>query len=148
MGVYLLWHNPKCFNKISKDQKDELVDLINSNDGKKLLKSLRKANQTNKTKRSGSGREGDKKPEGGGNWRNKFKQSTKTLNSLKNVMLVLSEKEKTNKALTAAFQSTQTPDATTYPQVTVGNALTTLIGSLQYLFPTNSGKPQRILQKN
>ena len=64
-GVDLLWNHPQEFMELSKYQKDELVDWIHSNTGKKLIKSSGKAAQTNKSKGLGIGKEGDKKPEGG-----------------------------------------------------------------------------------
>ena len=70
-GLDLLWHHPKYFNRLSKDQKDKLFDWIHSDDGKKLMKASRKATQTNKKMGSGSGIEGENKPEGECNWKKK-----------------------------------------------------------------------------
>ena len=42
---------------------------MHSRDGKKLMKASRKATPTNKKKGSGSGKEGDNKPEGSINWK-------------------------------------------------------------------------------
>ena len=80
-----------------------------------LMKSSRKANQTQKNKGPGSGKEGDNKPEGGGKLRKKFKQAVKMPNVLKTFMSVLAEEEKTNKYLLAAFQYAQTMDTTPDP---------------------------------
>ena len=43
------------------------------NDSKKLIKAYRKATHTNKSKGSDSGEKVDRKPEGGSNWKKKFK---------------------------------------------------------------------------
>ena len=40
---------------------------MHSNDGKKLMKASSKVTQTNNRNVSGGGKEGDRKPEGGGN---------------------------------------------------------------------------------
>ena len=42
--------------ELSKDQKYELVNWINGNDGKKLMKAFRMAAQTKKRKGSDSGK--------------------------------------------------------------------------------------------
>ena len=55
------------------------------------MRASGKATHTNKRSGSVSVKEGDKKPEGGGNWKNKSKQVMKTPNILKTVMSVLSE---------------------------------------------------------
>ena len=55
------------------------------------MKYSRKETQTNNINLSGSGKESDKKPEGGGNWKKKFKQAMKTGNGLKTFMSVLAE---------------------------------------------------------
>ena len=105
--------------ELSKYQKDELVDWIHSNTGKNSIKASSKAAHNNKRKASGIGKEGDKKPEGGGNWRKKLKQSMKMTNGLNLSMMVLAGEEKTNKALIAAYQSSQTTDDTPALQITV-----------------------------
>ena len=64
---------------------------MHSDDSNKLRKYFRKAAHTNNRKGSGSGKEGDKKPKGGGNWRKKFKKAMKTPNGLKTFMSVLAE---------------------------------------------------------
>ena len=64
---------------------------------------------------------------------------------------MLSEEEKTNKDLIADFQSSQTPDATPVPYITVFNdpgPAKPLIISLQALLPDTSVKLQSILQNN
>ena len=76
---------------------------MRSNAGNKPRKASRKADHNNERRGSGSGKEGYKKPEGGGNWKNKPKQSMKKFNGIKTAMLVLAEEEKTNKYLIAAF---------------------------------------------
>ena len=105
--VYLCCHHPKEFKKLSKHQKNELVYWMHSNHGKKLLKDYRKATQTKNRKVSSSGKEGDKKPEGGGNWKKKLKQTMNKPNGLKPVIPVLAEEQKTNKALISDFQSSK-----------------------------------------
>ena len=121
---------------------------MHSNDGNKLMKASRKITHTNKRKESGSCGEGGNKSEGGGKWKKKYKQEMKTLNVLKTSMLVLAEEEKTNKSLIYDFQSTQTLNATTSPQITVINAPTPLIGTLQDRFPATSVKIQSIIQNS
>ena len=124
---------------------------MNSNDGKKLKKVSRKATQTNKSKVSRSGEDGDRKPEGGGDWNKKSKKAMKTPNGLKTVILVLSEEEKTNKASMSHFNSVKNLDGTPVPHITVVNAPDTntpLIGSVQDCFPATSVKPQIIIQNN
>ena len=152
-GVDIRWHHTKEFKKLSKDHKYELVDWMHSNGGKKLTKASIMEAKTNKRKVSGSGKEGNKKPEGGSNWKKKSKQAIKTPDGLKTVMLVFAEEKKTKKSLIVAFQSYQTTDATTATQVTVIIYPATdpdkpLIGSLQSRFPANSVKIQSILQNN
>ena len=83
------------------------------------MRASGKATHTNKRSGSVSVKEGDKKPEGGGNWRKKLKQSMKMTNGLKLSMMVLAGEEKTNKALIAAYQSSQTTDDTPALQITV-----------------------------
>ena len=65
---------------------------MHSSGGKKLMKASSKVTQTNNRNVSGGGKEGDRKPEGGGNWKKKFNQAMKTPNGLKNFMLVLADK--------------------------------------------------------
>ena len=77
-GVDICCHHTKYFKKLYKYQKDELADWMHSIDINKLIKASRKAARTDKRKGSGSGKEGDKKPEVGGNWKNKSKQVMKT----------------------------------------------------------------------
>ena len=74
-------------------------------------------------------------------------------NGLKTIILVLAEKEKINKSIIYTFRSTQTPDATPAPQVTVVKSPAPtpdqpLIGTLQACFLVMSVKLQSILQKN
>ena len=121
---------------------------MHSNDGKDSMKASRKATHTNKIKVSGSVEEDYKQHEVGGNWTKKYRQSTKTPNGLKTVMPVFDEEEKNNKALIAAFQSTQTTGATTNLHIKVTNDPTPLIGYLQASLPSTSVKLQIILQKN
>ena len=67
------------------------------------------------------------------------------------IMLVLAEKDNTNKASIAALQSDKTPDATPDPHITFINYLTTatpVIGFLQVCFPATSVKIQIIIQNN
>ena len=61
------------------------------NNSKNLMKASRKAAHTNTEKGLGSRKEGDKKLEVCGNWKNKFKQVTKMPNGLKTIMSVLSD---------------------------------------------------------
>ena len=74
-------------------------------------------------------------------------------NGLKNVMSVLADEEKTNKALIADFQPAQTTDATNDPQITVAkypatNPAQSLIGSPQARLPDTSVNLQIIHQNN
>ena len=138
---------PKEFNKLSKDKKYDLVDGVHNNDGKKLMNDSSKANQANKRKGSCSSKEGDKKPKGGGNWKKKTKQAMMITNGLKTVVLMLSEEDKTNKALIGPFQSNKI----TNPQITVFKApapAQPLIGYLQAQFLDTSVELQIILQNN
>ena len=125
-----------------------LVNWMHSDEGKKLMKASGKATQTNKRMGPGICIEGDKKPEGGGNQKNKSKQTIKTQNGLKTVMSMLAEEQKTNKYLIYAFQYTHTTYATPTPHIKVVNDPTPLIGSLQARFLDNSVKIQSILQNN
>ena len=124
---------------------------MHSNDGKKLMKASSKVTQTNNRNVSGGGKEGDRKPEGGGNWKKKFNQAMKTPNGLKTVMSVLAEEKKTNKFLIDALKSVQTPGATPSPQITVFNApspATPLVYSLKACLLSTSVKLQSILHNN
>ena len=67
------------------------------------MEASRKADHTNKRKVTVSGKEGDKKPEGGRNLKKRFKQVMKTPNGLKTAMLLLGDKDKINKALIYSF---------------------------------------------
>ena len=58
------------------------------------MKASRKATHTNKSKVSGSGKERNKKTEGGCNCKKKIKKATKTPNGIKNFMSILAEEEK------------------------------------------------------
>ena len=69
-------------------------------------------------------------------------------NGIKTFMPVLAEEEKTNKALIAAFWYTQTPGSIPTPHITVANAPTPMIGSLQARFWVTSVKLKIIIQNN
>ena len=49
-GVDILWHHPKEFKKLSKDQRYQLVYWVHSNDDKKVMTDSGKATQNNKNK--------------------------------------------------------------------------------------------------
>ena len=137
-------------NSLKTRNISQLIVYIH-NDVNKLMEASRKADHTNKRKVTVSGKEGDKKPEGGRNLKKRFKQVMKTPNGLKTAMLLLGDKDKINKALIYSFQSTETPGAKPVPYITDMNALDNyqpLIGSPNVFFPDTSVKLQCILQNN
>ena len=103
-GVDLRWHPKSEFNKLSQDQKDELVKWQRSDDGKKLLKASRKTAADKKRRRDDE----DKESTGGKNgksWKSKFKKALKSEKGIKSIMALLAEEEKSNQALVSALQA-------------------------------------------
>ena len=62
---------------------------MHSNDDDNSMKDYRNVTQNSNSKGSGSGKEGDKKSEGGSYWKNKSKQAMETPNFLKTAITVL-----------------------------------------------------------
>jgi hypothetical protein len=103
-GVDLRWHPKKDFKSLPDDQRDELVDWMRTNEGRKALKAS-KAAAGKKRKQLSSNKENNGK-NGNGNWKKKFKKALKTPTGLKAVMSALADEERSNSALVSALQST------------------------------------------
>ena len=101
-GVDLRWH-PTCdFKKLPNDQKDELLQWMKTQEGKKQMRESRKSHLQ---KRKQNDKSSNTSPKSDGNWKKRLKKAIKTPNGLKTVMSVLAEEEKTNQALISALQA-------------------------------------------
>ena len=107
-GVDLRWHPRKDFKELPEDQREELVQWMKSNDGRKAMKASRKTASANKDDKKRK-LDNDSKD---GSWKKKFKRAFQTKNGLKTIMSVLAEEEKNNTAFVAALQAS-------FPQQTV-----------------------------
>ena len=127
-GVDLRWHPKSEFNKLSQDQKDELVKWQRSDDGKKLLKASRKNAVDKKRRRDDEDKESTS-GKNGKSWKSKFKKALKSEKGIKSIMALLAEEEKSNAALVSALQaaaSQKTPqNASSTAMVTSTTASTT-----------------------
>ena len=111
-GVDLRWHPKSEFNRLSQEQKDELIKWQRSDDGKKLLKASRKNAADKKRRRDDE----DKESIGGKHsksWKSKFKKALKTEKGIKSIMALLAEEEKSNAALVSALQAAVTQKGST-----------------------------------
>ena len=144
-GVDLRWYPRNDFKALPHDQKEELIEWMKSNDGKKAMRKSRDA--FTKKRKGGGGDDKSKsnnKPEG--NWKKRFKKAIKTPKGLQQVMSVLAEEEKTNTAFVAALQSSfQSTLPPTPAPVPVAQPPATA-ASLQTLMPATAIKLQSILK--
>ena len=146
-GVDLRWHPRNDFKSLPSDQKEELIEWMKSNDGKKAMRKSRD-NFLKKRKANGGDdkSKSNSKPEG--NWKKRFKKAIKTPKGLQQVMSVLAEEEKTNTAFVAALQSSLQSNLPPPPaHVPVAQPPATA-ASLQTLLPATTLKLQSILKKS
>lgn len=144
-GVDLRWHPRNEFQRLPSEQKDELLEWMKSNDGKKAMKKSRDA-FIKKRKASGDDKSKPAPKANEGNWKKRFKKAIKTPKGLQQVMSVLAEEEKTNTAFVAALHSAFQPNLPPAPaQVPVAQPPATA-ASLQTAMPATSLKLQSILK--
>ena len=111
-GVDLRWHPKKDFKDLPDDQRDELVQWMRTNDGRKAMKDSRNKTMSKKRKNE----DGDKRDKGKKeNWKKRFKKALKTPHGIKSVMSLLAEEEKTNTAFVSALQVSFPPASNTLP---------------------------------
>lgn len=120
-GVDLRWHPRKDFQKLTKEQKDELCAWQNTKEGKRLIDAQRgESNRASK-------RKGGKTSTSNESWRKKMKKALKTESGLSHVMSVLAEEESSNSAFVAGL-GVKLPAA---PNVPTANASTVNASSTQ-----------------
>ena len=93
-GADLRWHPKRDFNNLPNDQKDELVEWMKINDGKKVIKKSRDAFLSNKNRNHNGDYNKKSSTKSEGNWKKCFKKAIKTTKGLNKVMSVLAKEEK------------------------------------------------------
>ena len=88
-GVDLRWHPKQDFNNLSNDQKDELVEWMKINDGKKVINKSREAFLSNKKRNHNGDYNKKSSAKSEGNWKKRFKKAIRTTKSINKVMSVL-----------------------------------------------------------
>jgi hypothetical protein len=139
-GVDLRWHPRKEFKSLPEDQRNELSDWFQTNEGKKFSEESR--NQREKVKNKNGDKNKNKR--GGrtsdGNWKKKFKKALKTDSGLKSVMSLLADAEKSNSAFVSALQSSF-PVAHSTANISSVNTATTVQAQLPPVAPTPAIAP-------
>lgn len=145
-NVDLRWYPRKEFKALSNEQKDELKEWMQTQDGKKAMRKSR----ANAAKRKTDDVEPDPKAKSKETWKKKMKKALKTPQGLKTVMAIMAEEEKTNHGFVAALQSTApapapTPAPTNVPTAPPSQPAQASASALQVRFPSTSVKLQSVL---
>ena len=142
-GVDLRWYPRKEFKALPDDQRKELQEWVETQEGKKALRKSRKA----ATKRKAEDTDNDK-GKGKETWKKKMKKALKTPQGLKTVMSIMAEEEKSNSGLIAALQTPppSKPTPTVQLPPAPAPAAPAQAGSIQATFPATSIKLQSILK--
>ena len=151
-GVDLRWHPHKEFKKLPEDQKNELREWMQTQEGKKVMKQGRKAASSKRKADKDNKSDGDKS---NGSWKKKMKRAMKTPQGLKSIMSVLAEEEQNNQgfvASLAALNNTSAPPpapAITLPPAPAPTHIAPTppqVSALSSLLPATSVKLHSILK--
>ena len=151
-GVDLRWQPNKEFKKLPEEQKNELREWMQTQEGKKLMKQSRKAAAAKRKASSDNDKNGEgSKGNGGGNWKKKFKRAMQTPQGVKSVMSLLAEEEQKNQSFVAALSASSNASQNVPPQGQATNNTSTQqsgsnVSAVAAAFPATSVKLQNILK--
>ena len=151
-GVDLRWHPNKEFKKLPEEQKNELREWMQTQEGKKLMKQSRKAAAAKRKASSDNDKNGEgSRGNGGGNWKKKFKRAMQTPQGAKSVMSLLAEEEQKNQSFVAALSASSNASQNVPPQGQATNNTSTQqsgsnVSAVTAAFPATSVKLQNILK--